>query len=97
MVFLVAQRLDRRRVERLHIALLSQIYGEIRHHGFPGAGRCRHKHIGAGLKSLVGILLKGIQLEWHTVREPCRYRLHALPRLLEGPVPFGRAEFTLVC
>lgn len=45
MVLLVAQRLDRRGVERLDIALAGQIHREVGHHGLAGARRGRDEHV----------------------------------------------------
>ncbi len=45
MVLLVAQRLDRRGIERLDIALAGQIHREVGHHGLACARRGRDEHV----------------------------------------------------
>ncbi len=75
MVFLVAQRLDRRRVESLDVMLLRQINGEIRHHRLAGAGRSRDKHVVSRLQRIIRPQLEIIKFERHGLREPRGNRL----------------------
>ena len=72
MVFLVAQRLDRRGVESFCVLLLCQIDREVGHHGLARAGGGRHQYIGPLLQRFVGIRLEPVELERQCVGESGR-------------------------
>ena len=69
MVFLVAQRFDRRGVERLDITFLRQIDGEIGNDGLARTRRGGNQHIAVGFQRLIGFHLEIVKLEWHGLRK----------------------------
>ena len=93
MVFLVAERLDRCGVERLDVALLRQIDGEIGDDGLARAGRRRHQHVAVRLQGLVGLPLELVEFERQRPRELFGDRLAPFLVAAEGLIPLrGRGR-----
>ena len=89
MVFLVAQRFDRRGVERFDVVFLREEHGEVRDNGLAGTGGCGHEHIAVGFEGFVRLCLEIIQFERQRAGEA---RGDARPSLLpftEGCVSGG--------
>ena len=90
MVLLVAQRLDRRGIERLDIALAGQIHREVGHHGLACARRGRDEHVLPPLQRVYRVLLEIVQVER---QRGCETRGDARVMrltLLECGIPLGR-------
>ena len=90
MVLLVAQRLDRRGVERLDITLAGQIHREVGHHGLACARRGRDEHVLPPLQRVYRVLLEIVQVER---QRGCETRGDARVMrltLLECGIPLGR-------
>ena len=87
MVFLVAQRFDRRGIKGFDIPCLRQIDGEIGCDSLACSRRSCHEHIIASLQRIVGLHLEFVKLEWHGSCEFGRNRALLGLRLFECGIP----------